>query len=71
MDTQELLEKLKTAKSAEELIKLAKAEGVEIPADKTEGLFAQLTRGELSDDDLEKVSGGRTLLRLPPISKPF
>ena len=55
----ELLEKLKAAKSAEELIELAKAEGVEIPADKAGELWSQLNDiGELSDDEAEAVAGG-------------
>ena len=54
----ELLEKLQAAKSAEELIEMAKAEGVEIPADKVEELFAKLNDGELSDDEAEAVAGG-------------
>ena len=55
----ELLEKLQAAKSAEELIELAKAEGVEIPADKAQELWSQLNDiGELSDDEAEAVAGG-------------
>ena len=55
----ELLEKLQAAKSAEELIELAKAEGVEIPADKAGELWSQLNDiGELSDDEAEAVAGG-------------
>ena len=56
----ELLEKLQAAKSAEELVEMAKAEGAEIPADKAEELFAKLNaEGELSDEDLEEIAGGR------------
>ena len=55
----ELLEKLQTAKSAEELIEMAKAEGAEIAPDKAQELFAKLNaQGELSDEDLEKIAGG-------------
>ena len=49
-EMQELLKKLKGAKSAQELIELAKAEGAEIPADKAQELFDKLNDGELSDD---------------------
>ena len=49
INIKELLEKLQSAKSAEELIEMAKAEGVEIPADKVE---------ELSDEDVENIAGG-------------
>ena len=55
----ELLEKLKAAKSAEELIEMAKANGVEIATDKAEELFAKLNAdGEISDDDVENIAGG-------------
>ena len=55
----ELLEKLQTAKSAEELVEMAKAEGAEIAPDKAEELFAKLNaEGELSDEDLEEIAGG-------------
>ena len=58
-EMQELLEKLQAAKSAEELIEIAKANGVEIAPDKAEELFAKLNaQGELSDEDLEKIAGG-------------
>ena len=55
----ELLEKLQTAKSVEELVEMAKANGTEIAPDKAEELFAKLNaQGELSDEDLEKIAGG-------------
>ncbi len=54
----ELLEKLQAAKSAEELVEMAKANGAEIPADEAEKLFAKLNDGELSDDEAEAVAGG-------------
>ncbi len=59
----ELLEKLKAAKSAEELVEIAKAEGVEIPADKAQELFAKLNDGEISDDEAEAVAGGLTIVK--------
>ena len=59
INIKELLEKLQSAKSAEELIEMAKAEGVEIPADKAGELMAQLNDiGEISDDEAEAVAGG-------------
>jgi predicted ribosomally synthesized peptide with nif11-like leader len=56
----ELIEKAKTAKSAEELLELAKAAGVEITAEEAVAYFAQLnpSGGELDDDDLDNVAGG-------------
>ncbi len=55
----EIFEKLKAAKSAEELVEIAKANGAEITAENAQKLFSQISGGELSDDDLEKIAGGR------------
>ena len=58
--TKELLKKAETAGSAEELLKLAKAEGVELTAEDAEEAFARLHKsGELADEELDNVSGGR------------
>ena len=56
----EMIEKAKAAKSAEELLELAKASNVEMTADEAATYFAQLNpkSGELSDDDLDAVAGG-------------
>lgn len=56
----EMIEKAKTAKSAEELLALAKETGVEMTEDEAKTYFAQLNPkgGEISDDDLDNVSGG-------------
>ena len=56
----EMIEKAKAAKSAEELIALAKESGVEMTADEAATCFAQLNpkSGELNDDDLDAVAGG-------------
>ena len=58
--TPEMIEKAKAAKTAEELLELAKANGMEITADEAATYFAQLNpkSGELNDDDLDLVSGG-------------
>ena len=58
--TPEMIEKAKAAKSAEELLEIAKANGVEMTADEATTYFAQLNpkSGELDDDDLDNVSGG-------------
>ena len=58
--TPEMIEKAKAAKTAEELLELAKANGVEMTADEAATYFAQLNpkSGELNDDDLDLVSGG-------------
>ena len=56
----EMIEKAKTAKSAEELLELAKENNVEMTADEAKTYFEQLNpkSGELSDDDLDNVAGG-------------
>ncbi|MGN1099253.1 MAG: hypothetical protein ACI4S9_02825 [Christensenellales bacterium] len=57
--SKELLEKAKTAKSAKELLALAKAENIELTAEEAAKYFAELnTTGELSDEELDNVSGG-------------
>ena len=55
----ELLEKAKTAKSAEELLAMAKAEKVELTEEEAAKAFAELNKtGELSDEELDNVAGG-------------
>lgn len=57
--SKELLEKAKQAKTAEELLAIAKAEGVEMFAEQAAKAFAELNKtGELSDEELDNVSGG-------------
>ena len=57
--TKEMIEKAKAAKTAKELVGIAKAEGVELTAEKAEKVFADLHKsGELADDELDNVSGG-------------
>ncbi len=59
MNKEEFIAKLKEAKSADEILALAKENGIELSEDKAKELFSQLNAsGELSDDDLEKVAGG-------------
>lgn len=57
--TPELIEKAKQAKSAEELFSAAKENGVELSEDEARDYFEQMNKsGELSDDELDNVSGG-------------
>ena len=57
--TDEMLEKAKTAKSAEELLAMAKAENIELNAEEAAQAFAKMNKnGELSDEELDNVSGG-------------
>lgn len=56
--TKEQLAKIKAAKTAEELIALAKAEGIEASEDEIKAQFdAMHKEGELADDELNNVSG--------------
>lgn len=58
--TPELIEKVKQAKSAEELTELSKENGVDITEGESEEYFEQPGKsGELSDDELDNVAGGR------------
>lgn len=56
----ELLEKAKQAKSAEEILALAKQNGMELTEEQAKAYYAQFhpTSGELSDDELDNVAGG-------------
>lgn len=55
----ELIGKAKQAKSAEALLALAKENGVELSEQEANEYFTKLGKsGELSDDELDNVSGG-------------
>ena len=54
----EMVEKAKTAKNAEELLAIAKAEGVEMTAEEANEYYKQITSCELDDDLLDGVAGG-------------
>lgn len=56
--TKEQIEKAASCKSVEELLALAKAEGVELVKAEAEKFFAQLQGGELNLDDVKAVAGG-------------
>lgn len=59
MDNIMLFNKAKQAKSAEDLLTLAKENGIEITEDEAKAYFEQLNKsGELSDDELDSVAGG-------------
>ena len=60
MMNEEMITKAKEAKSVEELIALAKENGIELTEEDAKMYFEQLSakKGELSDDELESVSGG-------------
>ena len=57
--SKELLEKAKTAKTAEELIEMAKEENIELTVEQAAKAFEELNKnGELSDEELDNVAGG-------------
>lgn len=62
--TPELAQKLTAAKSPEELGALLKENGYEVSENEAKLLFDNINAkiGELSDDDLENVSGGALVI---------
>ena len=57
--TLDLIAKVKTVKSAEELLELAKANNVGLTETEAKTYFAQLgANGAVADDEIENVSGG-------------
>ncbi len=57
--TNEMIQKAKECKSAEELLALAKDNNVEMTETEAAELFAKLhNEGELSDDELDGAAGG-------------
>ena len=56
--TQEMIEKAREVKTAEELLLLAKENGIEMTADEAQTYFEQINANKLDDDLLEGVSGG-------------
>ena len=69
MENNEIFAKLKEAKSAEELVEIAKANGAEIVAEDAQTLFSQISGGEISDEELEEISGGIVYHNLRPHNK--
>lgn len=59
MTREELILKTKTAKSAEELLALAKENDIAMDEESAKAYFDQINKaGELADDELDNVSGG-------------
>ena len=58
--TKEQIEKAMACKTAEELLELAKAEGVELTKDEAEAYMAELADCELDEGTLVNAAGGRT-----------
>jgi hypothetical protein len=57
--TKEQIQKAMACESAEELIELAKAEGVELTKEEAEAYLAEMDDVELDSDTLKQVAGGR------------
>ena len=69
--TKEQITKAMACKSVDELLTLAKSEGVELTREQAETYFAQLSKNELSAEELAKVAGGVGVgLRLAGLQKP-
>ena len=56
---QELLEKTMKCETPEELLRLAKENGVALTKDEAEAYLAEGGTVDLSDEDMAKVAGGR------------
>ena len=61
MNKEDFLAKLKGVKSVDDVIALAKENGLEIAPDKAKELFDKLSGGELTDEQLENVAGGMSI----------
>lgn len=56
--TEELANKIINAKTAEEIVKLAKENNLDIEIDEANKLREKIFSRELSDEDLDKITGG-------------
>ena len=56
--TQEMIEKAREVKTAEELLLIAKENGIEMTSDEAQTYFEQVNANKLDDDLLDGVSGG-------------
>lgn len=64
--TKELILKLNEAKDTDELISLAKVNGIELAEKSAEKLFAKLNEnGELNDEVLADIAGGTAIGLIP------
>ena len=56
--TKEMLAKAMQCRTAEELMALAKSEGMEVTKEEAEAYLAEIYDVELEEEELEKVAGG-------------
>ncbi len=59
--TKEMLAKAMQCRTAEELMVLAKSEGIEVTKEEAEAYLAEIYDFELEEETLEKVAGGYNL----------
>lgn len=57
--TKEILAKAMKCETAEDLIALAKAEGIDLTKEEAEAYMAELADVELDEEVLQKVAGGK------------
>ena len=57
--SKELMAKAQACETPEELMKLAKENGYDLTKEQAEAFFAEGGTVDLSDEDMEKVAGGR------------
>ena len=67
--TKEMLEKAMNCKSAEELMALAKSEGIELTKDEAEAYLAELADVELDGREMKNVAGGTCYMADEPCKK--
>ena len=58
MPSKELIQKAQSCETPEQLIELAKTEGVELTKEQAEAFLAQMQDVELDSESLGKVAGG-------------
>ena len=56
--TKEMIEKAMQCQTADELVALAKAEGVTLTKEEAEAYLAELADFEMNDESLKKIAGG-------------
>ena len=59
--TKEQIQKAMACKTVEELMELAKAEGIELTKEEAEAYMAEMADVELDEDALKNVAGGSRL----------
>ena len=64
--TKEQIAKAMNCETAEELMALAKAEGMEITKEEAEAYLAEMADVELDGEHLKKVAGGINIYCTPP-----